>query len=415
MWQCTWHGNGKKGEAVARGEAPVAPPRTLAIILLIVFTDLIGFGIVIPLLPLYAETMHPTPAQFALLMATFSLMQLIFSPVLGRVSDRVGRRPVLLISLAGAVMGYLLFAVADTFALLVASRVVAGIAGAHIATAQAVIADVTPPEQRARGMGLIGAAFGLGFIAGPALAGLLVRLSPAAPGFAAAVFSACAMILTALLLPESLPPARRGGREGWRPLVPAFLQAWRDPTVAPLLAVSLTVITGLSAFEMTFAQLVYRRFGLTPGNIAFLFAYVGGLAVLMQVFLVGRLARRLGEQRLLLVGLTSSAGGLFLLAVQPTFPAFLAVLPVHAFGQAMVLPALSALISRSRTNAEQGETLGAYQGAASLARVLGPIAGQLALGHLGLTAPALLAGGCATAAAVGAFVLLRRRKQPSLG
>lgn len=383
----------------------MASPGTLATIFLIVFTDLIGFGIVIPLLPLYAETMNPSPLQFGLLMACFSLMQLFFAPILGRLSDRLGRRPVLLVSLAGAVAGYLLFAFADSFVLLLLSRVVAGIAGANIATAQAVIADVTPPEQRARGMGLIGAAFGLGFIAGPALAGLLVRISPAAPGIAAATFSASAMVMAAVLLKESLPLERRGWPNRPRRGVPAMLHAWRDPALGPLLAITLTVIAGFSAFEVTFAQLVYRRFGLHAGNIAFLFAYVGVLAAAMQGLLVGRLSRRLGDRRLLLGGLASTALGLFLVAAQHSLPGLVVVLPVLAFGQAMVMPALSTLVSHGAPGDRQGETLGAYQGSASLARVIGPVAGQLALGHLGLGAPAIAAGVAAAAAAVAAAAL----------
>jgi MFS family permease len=158
-----------------------SPRRTLTTLFLIVFTDLVGFGIVIPLLPLYAEHFHPAPWVFGLLMAAYSAMQFVFSPILGRLSDRVGRRPVLLISLAGSVTGFVLFALAHSLAWLFASRLLAGICGGNIATAQAVIADTTPPEKRAHGMGMIGAAFGLGFIAGPALAGVLAPISMAAP------------------------------------------------------------------------------------------------------------------------------------------------------------------------------------------------------------------------------------------
>lgn len=392
----------------------MAPPSTLVTILLIVFTDLVGFGIVIPLLPLYAETMNPSPLLFGLLMASFSLMQLIFAPILGRLSDRRGRRGVLLVSLAGAVAGYLLFAIADSFVVLLLSRVVAGIAGANIATAQAVIADVTPAEQRARGMGLIGAAFGLGFIAGPALAGVLVRISPAAPGIGAAAFSATAFVMTALLLEETLPPGRRDAvprRLG----VAALLHAWGDPVLGRLLAIALAVLAGFSAFEVTFAQLVYRRFGLHAGNIAFLFAYVGVLAAAMQGLLVGRLAHRLGESRLLLVGLASTALGLVLIAAQHSLPALVAVLPVLTFGQAMVMPALSTLVSHTAPVERQGETLGAYQGAASLARVIGPMAGQLALGHLGLAAPAIAAALAAAVAAVAATALPSRAAASRIG
>jgi DHA1 family tetracycline resistance protein-like MFS transporter len=187
------------------GGAMRSPRRVLTTLFLIVFTDLVGFGIVIPLLPLYAEHYRPAPWVFGLLMATYSAMQFVFSPILGRLSDRVGRRPVLLVSLTGSVIGFVLFALANSLVLLFASRLLAGIAGGNIATAQAVIADTTAPEDRARGMGLIGAAFGLGFIAGPALAGLLAPISPAAPGWGAATCSLVAFAMTLAYLPETRP------------------------------------------------------------------------------------------------------------------------------------------------------------------------------------------------------------------
>jgi len=189
-----------------------SPRRALATLFLIVFADLVGFGIVIPLLPLYAEHYRPAPWVFGLLMATYSAMQFVFSPILGRLSDRVGRRPVLLISLTGSVIGFVMFALADSLLWLFASRLLAGIAGGNIATAQAVIADTTKPEDRARGMGLIGAAFGLGFIAGPALAGLLAPISAAAPGWGAAACSAVAFAMTLLYLPETRPVGTAAAR-----------------------------------------------------------------------------------------------------------------------------------------------------------------------------------------------------------
>src|SRR5512136_1328381 len=189
----------------ARGGGMRSPRRALTTLFLIVFTDLVGFGIVIPLLPIYAEHYRPAPWVFGLLMAAYSAMQFVFSPILGRLSDRVGRRPVLLVSLTGSVVGFVMFALADSLLWLFASRLLAGIAGGNIATAQAVIADTTKPEDRARGMGLIGAAFGLGFIAGPALAGLLAPISPSAPGWGAAACSAVAFTMALLYLPETRP------------------------------------------------------------------------------------------------------------------------------------------------------------------------------------------------------------------
>jgi len=263
-------------------------------------------------------------------------------------------------------------------------------------------------------MGLIGAAFGFGFIAGPALAGVLVRLSPAAPGVAAAGFSLTALLMTLFLLPESLPPERRGAPAsgGWWA---TRLAAWQTPGLPPLLLISLAVVTGFAAFEVTFAQLVYRRFGLHEGSIAFLFAFVGVLAALMQGLLVGRLARWLGERRMLLAGLLATAAGLLALAAQHRLPPFIALLPLLTFGQALTMPALSTLVSAAAPDHRQGESLGAYQSAASLARVIGPLAGQLALGHVGLAAPAVLASLCAAGAAVGVLLLPRPSPTPASG
>jgi len=384
-----------------------SPRKTLTTLFVIVFTDLIGFGIVIPLLPLYAEMYRPSPFVFGLLMASFSAMQFVFAPILGRISDRVGRRPVLLVSLTGSVAGYLLFAAAHSLVWLFAARLVAGIAGANIATAQAVIADLTPIEERARGMGLIGAAFGLGFIAGPALGGLLVRWGMAAPGLGAALFSLAALMLAFFLLPESFPRAARSGgdRNVWGAVTLAL--AWRRHAITPLLAIGFAVVTGFAAFEVTFAQFLHTRLALALSNVAWMFVYLGVLAALVQGVFMGRLAKRFHEASLLLTGLTLTATGLLLLASAHTLTAVLAAMPALALGQGLAMPSLSSLISRSAGGDEQGVVLGTYQGLASLARVVGPFGGELALGAWGVAAPALAAAVLATAAALTAAVTIR--------
>ncbi len=388
----------------------MATRRPLATLFVIVFTDLVGFGIVIPLLPLYAERYHPAAWVFGLLMAAYSAMQFLFAPLLGRLSDRVGRRPVLLISLAGSVAGYLLFAAANSMLLLFASRLIAGLAGANIATAQAVIADITPRKDRARGMGLIGAAFGLGFIAGPALAGGLVHLGSAAPGLGAAVFSLAAFVMAAAFLPESLPKEQRGRRAASRWGVARLADAWRRKELLPLLAVGFAVVTGFSAFEVTFAQYLHNRYGLTEAHVAFLFVYIGLLAAVVQGGLVGRLARRFGEGTLAMGGLGCTALGLLLISGETRLWALMATLPFLAFGQGVTMPSLSALVSHSAGEASQGEVLGAYQGISSLARVVGPFAGEMVLGQWGVGAPPLTASILAAIAAVGAAGLLRHRR-----
>ncbi len=389
-----------------------APRRTLSTLFLIVFTDLVGFGIVIPLLPLYAEHFQPPAWVFGLLMAAYSAMQFIFSPILGRLSDRVGRRPVLLISLAGSVAGFVLFALAHSLAWLFASRLLAGICGGNIATAQAVIADTTPPEKRAHGMGLIGAAFGLGFIAGPALAGLLAPLGMGVPGWGAAACSSVAWVMTLLFLPETRPassePSPAARASGFARLAAGF----RNPALAPLIAIGFLVVTGFAAFEVTFAQFLHDRMALPHSGVSFMFVYVGILAAAVQGGLVGRATRRFGETKLVFGGLTCTAVGLVLLASAHHLATVLAVLPVLSLGAGLANPSLSSLVSRHAAAGEQGTALGAYQGAASLARVVGPFAAELALGRWGVAAPQVGAAALAIIAAGWTGLLLRRGFAP---
>jgi len=387
-----------------------SPRRTLTTLFLIVFTDLVGFGILIPLLPLYAEHYHPASWMFGLLMAAYSAMQFVFSPILGRLSDRVGRRPVLLISLTGSVLGAVMFALASSLAWLFASRLLAGIAAGNIATAQAVIADTTPPEERARGMGLIGAAFGLGFIAGPALAGARAPIRLAAPGWGAAACSTAAFIAALLFLPETRPRGVPSGGGAPRSGVARLAAAWRHPELAPLMAIGFAVVTGFAAFEVTFAQFLHDRLALAHSGVSLLFVYVGLLAAVVQGGLVGRATRRLGEARLVMGGLAFTAAGLLLLASSHHLWAVLAVLPALSLGAGLVMPSLSSLVSRSAAADQQGLALGAYQGVSSLARVVGPFAAEIALGAWGVAAPQVGAAVLAAAAAGGAARVLRRRR-----
>jgi DHA1 family tetracycline resistance protein-like MFS transporter len=385
-----------------------SPRRALTTLFLIVFADLVGFGIVIPLLPLYAEHYRPAPWVFGLLMAAYSAMQFVFSPILGRLSDRVGRRPVLLVSLTGSVVGFVMFALADSLVWLFASRLLAGIAGGNIATAQAVIADTTPPEDRARGMGLIGAAFGLGFIAGPAMAGVLVPISSAAPGWGAAACSAVAFLMTLVYLPETRPTGTTVAGSTPATSVARLAFAWRHPELAPLMLIGFAVVTGFAAFEVTFAQYLHDRLALAHSGVSFLFVYVGVLAATVQGVLVGRATRRFGEKRLVVGGLALGAVGLLLLASAHRLSFVLAVLPALSLGIGIVMPSLSSLVSRSAAADQQGMALGAFQGISSLARVVGPFAAEVALGSWGVAAPQVGAAALAALAAGGAVTVLRR-------
>jgi MFS family permease len=388
------------------------PRRTLGTLFLIVFTDLVGFGIVIPLLPLYAEHHRPAGWVLGLLMASYSAMQFVFAPVLGRLSDRVGRRPVLLVSLAGSLAGYVMFALADSMTMLFASRLLAGICGANIATAQAVIADTTPPEGRAKGMGMIGAAFGLGFIAGPALAGLLLQLGSSAPGWGAAVCSVTALGMAFAFLPETRTPGTEPAGTRFASPLARLARGWSDRRLAPLLLLGLLVVTGFAGFEVTFAQFLHGRLALRHDRVSFVFVYVGVLAAIIQGGLMGRLSRRFGEAKLVVAGLLATGVGCGALAVTHRVATLLAVLVVVSFGAGVVTPSLSSLVSRTAGAAEQGAALGAFQSVGSLARVVGPFAAEVALGRWGVAAPPLGAAALALAAAAGATSLLARSRRP---
>jgi MFS family permease len=405
--------------------APPSNRAALLIVFLVVFIDLLGFGIVLPLLPLYAEELvrplFPGQAAHAahgailgLLMACFSLMQFIFAPLWGRVSDRIGRRPILLLGLAGSVLFYGLFAVASELglgglqapalglALLFIARLGAGVAGATISTAQAVIADCTPPDKRARGMALIGAAFGIGFTFGPLLgyASMFVP-TPAAPGAAASLLSLVALVLAWRLLPETLrtgaPPV---GRRGWLN-VGRLLEVLRMPSVGVLVATFFLATFAFGSLESTLAlvskylltgrveevQLMTREEMRQADQTIFLvFAYVGLVLMLTQGLVYRRLVQRVGEVRFMQLGLLlmtlGLAGGVEGLEfrVQLTeagllMPAALGAMTVAVIGFAFLTPSVQALISRRSDPTRQGEVLGVNQSAAALARILGPFLG----------------------------------------
>ena len=382
----------------------------IGIVFLIVFIDLVGFGIVIPILPLYAEEYGPSPVIFGLLMASFSVMQFIFAPILGRLSDRVGRRPVLLVSLLGSALGYVLFGLAGSIAMLFASRIIDGISGGNISTAQAVIADITGPEERAKGMGLIGAAFGLGFILGPAIGALLVTVAPWLPGIAAAVASLIAFVLVLTRLPETLDTSAQ--REARRhPLnLRSLAEALAHPLVGLCLVMAFCTIFAFANFETTFAQFAKLRYQFTTSTIAWLFVYAGVLGAVIQGGLVGRLSKRFGEARLIVAGTALSFLSLGFLPYTTSTGTLLATLAVLAVGQGIAHPSLSSLTSKLADPDDLGGVMGLYQGMSSLARIFAPFWAEVVYGELGFAWPFRTGSVFMLAAcAVGALALVRLR------
>ena len=373
---------------------------SMPILFLIVFVDLVGFGLIIPLLPFYAERFGASPQLVTALLAVFSLMAMISAPLWGRLSDRIGRRPVLMASMAAAALAYLWLGLASELWMLFAARAFAGICAGNIAAAQAYIADVTPPEKRARGMGMIGAAFGLGFIIGPALGGLvagneLATADLVSPGVIAAGLSAAAFLGVILLLPESLPTAVR--RRPGRGRIAALSSAFRRPLLARLLLVFFLVILAFAGMESTFALWAMRQYGWGPAQIGYVFTYVGLLSAVMQGGLIGPLTRRFGEEWLMQSGFALIALGLLLLPFAGTLPPLIVAVTGLSIGMGAMQPSLNSLISRRAGADEQGEVMGIAQSVGSLARVLGPIIAGALFEAFGRNSPflwgALLVGG----------------------
>jgi MFS transporter, DHA1 family, tetracycline resistance protein len=377
--------------------------RVVPTLFLIVFVDLVGFGLVIPLLPFYAVRFAASPQEVTALVAIYSLMQLLTAPLWGRLSDRVGRRPVLLASLAASALAYLWLGGASALWMLFAARGFAGACAGNIAAAQAYIADVTPPEKRARGMGLIGAAFGLGFMIGPAIGGLLAGADPITadletPAWVAAGLSFLAFLGIALLLPESLPAERRNSAPP-RSRVGAVLGVLHRPVLSRLILVFFLTILAVAGMQSVFAIWAMPQLGWGPRQVGYVFAYVGLISAILQGGLIGRLTQRFGEERLLVCGLALIGVGLLALPFADDVPILGAVLTGLALGMGLMQPTLNSLISQQAGGEEQGEVMGVSQSVASLSRVLGPFAAGFCFAAFGRNSP-YFAGAALTGAAV---------------
>ena len=389
----------------------VAPPRkrALSTIFLTILLDLIGFGMILPLLPFYAQRFGARDVEIGLLFAAYSLAQLVFAPILGRASDRLGRRPLLLASIAGSVVAYSLFALAESFGVLLFARALAGVAAANYGIAQAYVADVTTEEDRSRGMGLVGAAFGLGFIVGPALGGLLAHFGERAVPLGAAALAVVNLLLALAWLPESLS-TELAGRSRERPWLDleAVRGLARNLPLLGLLLLFFTVMLCFSMMEATLALFCQDRFGFGTIETSWLFVYVGVLLVAVQGGLIGRLTRRFGERRLVLAGILLMAVGLLLLPQMPAVWLFGGALALLAVGSGIHNPAISGLLSRVTDAGAQGSIIGLSRSCGALARTLGPPAGTALFAGVGTAWPFWAAGGLMALSLLFAAGVLRR-------
>ncbi len=374
----------------------------LATVFLVVVIDLLGFGIVLPLLPFYAQEFAASAVMFGLLYSVYSFMQLIFSPIWGSWSDRIGRRPIMLLSTFGAVIAYIIFGLAESLGVLFFSRVIAGMMGGNISTAQAYIADITDSENRARGMGLIGAAFGIGFVVGPASATALIHPTFhelvanagfvqfaewmgenrfALPGFFAAFLSLCSFMMVMFLLPETVDTSKAKAAAFRRPSVftPRFWRLLKEQKgkssrgyLIPLVIGFFLLSFGESSLYSSFPLFAEGELNMTAEQVGVQFFYIGIIAVVVQGFLIKPLTNRFAEEKLFMVGNVLMVIGLGLIPFAHNTLTLALFLGLMALGKSLNSPTITSLISKEADEDNVGAVMGAAQGLSGLGRMIGP-------------------------------------------
>ncbi len=334
---------------------------------------MVGFGIVVPVLPLYAERFRASPFTIGMLFAVYSGMGFIFSPIVGALSDRFGRRSILLLSTIGQAAGFLIMGAANSLLWLFVARIIDGTFGANVSTTQAYVADVTPPQERSRALGLLGATFGVGFIFGPLIGGVLSQISLSAPFYFAGGLAAANAVLIFFVLPESLP-AKDESEPNRESFVTLFKQGL-GATIVPLMAAYFFMMTGFSILMSFFAIFTEDRFGYNAGANGYVFACIGFVGVIVQGAMIGPLVKTFSEKRIAIVGLALLASSMFVLPLSRRVSTLFLVAAGIAVGNAFISPTINGLVSRSVNKHWQGRVLGLMQASASLGRFGGPLLG----------------------------------------
>ncbi len=341
--------------------------KALPILFAVMFFVMVGFGIIIPVLPFYAEDMGASPAELGLLMAVYSLMQLLFAPMWGRVSDRIGRKPVMMIGIFGLAISFFMMALSSSLWMLFVARIVGGLlSSANMPTVMAYVADITSEEDRGKGMGIIGASIGLGFILGPAIGGVFSKTSLNLPFYLSGFSSLLTFVFVLLLLKESLPPEERGQITKRTPL----RKALRGP-ITVLYVLQLFTSLSLAGLEATFAYFAAKKAGLDTVQLGYLFMIMGLAGAIVQGGLVGRMTKKYGEGAVIQIGIVVSAIGFGLILLVNSFTTAAIYLTIFGIGNGVIRPSVSALLTKTST-AGHGSTTGLLSSFDSLGRIVGP-------------------------------------------
>lgn len=361
--------------------------KAMLTIFLVVFIDLLGFGIILPLLPYIAEKYSATPIMIGLLSGTYSLFQFVSGPILGRLSDRFGRRRLLIISQLGSMAGYILLGLAGSLPLLFLSRLIDGATGGNISIAQAYMADVTDKTTRAKGMGLLGAAFGLGFMLGPAIGGYLSTFGFAAPAFFAAGIAALTTLATTFFLKETVNTEQAKSSPRTAMTFAELKKVLMTPPISTLVLAFFLLSLAFSGMQGTYALFVQAKFSWGPREVGNIFALIGIIAIIAQVKVLPWLLSKIGERKTLTLSVPILAAGFGLVSVAKTIPMTILANTMIPLGNSLANPTITAIATESIPKEEYGETLGLLQSAGSLGRIFGPIAAGEIFTRLGYNAP----------------------------
>jgi len=370
--------------------------RALWLMLFTIFLDVLGFGILSPVIPYLLQRYDKSALIVGTLMMSFSIAQFFAAPVLGALSDRYGRRPILLISIFGGAVAYIAFGFATALWVFFAARIIDGLTGGNISTAQAYITDITPPKDRSKTFGLIGAVFGAGFIIGPALGGVLSYVSLQAPAFAAGGLSLLACIFGFFMMPETLPPTRRAKKLRLHEMFNPIAQLWRYVSardIMTIFAARFILMFAMTTMRSNFLVYARDRLGLGPHQVGYFYAFLGFLIVMVQGGLVRRVAPKLGDKLMTLVGFISMIIGFTGMGFAPDVYGVVVCMLFIGCGHGLSFPALTGMASTAVDDSEQGGILGAQQSVNSVAMIIAPFVAGLAFDHISMGAPYLIAAG----------------------